>query len=279
MTWHIARSLGIPQSEIGIAGIKDRRAVTRQYVWVPARCGYLVSRIDDERMRVLHAQRHRKKLARTSARQSLLDSRAGRRPRTNGTCRGGRRDRVHGFPNYFGSQRFGVDDSTLSLGYDLLRGTQRPRDLPSHAPVSARPGVVSRTVGSFHLALAQRIHDDLLRTVLAGDVMLVAASGGRFVVEDVDREQTRFMAGETTLSGLLFGPDMLEPRGEPAEREMRVLQARELEPAAFQQFAKLTSGTCLRLAHSARGTSGDGRTGRACVSAAHSPVESTRPRC
>ena len=197
-------------------------------------------------MRVLHAQRHRNKLKRGHLRGNRFSIlvRGVAPERTAFAEAAVERIRVHGFPNYFGSQRFGVDDSTLSLGYDLLRGTQRPRDLPS----SRRRFLLSLALSAvqsdlFNVALAQRIRDDLLRTVLAGDVMLVVASGGRFVVEDVDREQSRFMAGETVLSGPLFGPDMLEPRGEPAEREMRVLQARELEPAAFQQFARLTSGT------------------------------------
>ena len=38
MTWRIARTLGLSPAAIGVAGIKDRRAVTRQYISVPATC-------------------------------------------------------------------------------------------------------------------------------------------------------------------------------------------------------------------------------------------------
>ena len=34
----VARRLGIPNGEVGTAGLKDRRAVTRQWVSVPATC-------------------------------------------------------------------------------------------------------------------------------------------------------------------------------------------------------------------------------------------------
>ena len=35
---HVARALGIARQDVGVAGLKDRRAVTRQYVSAPARC-------------------------------------------------------------------------------------------------------------------------------------------------------------------------------------------------------------------------------------------------
>lgn len=246
LTWHIARSLGIPASEIGIAGIKDRRAITRQYVSVPARCADRIPGLDTERIRVLHAVRHRNKLKRGHLRGNrFVILLRGVAPEKAAVAEAAaERIRVHGFPNYFGQQRFGTDDSTLSLGYDLLRGTQRPRDIPP----SRRRFLLSLALSAvqsdlFNEALAQRIRDGLLRIVLPGDVMLVVASGGRFVVEDPQREQARFQAGETVISGPLFGPDMLQPQGEPAEREARVLQARGLDRTAFEQFAKLTSGT------------------------------------
>ena len=53
MTWRIARTLGLSPGAIGVAGIKDRRAVTRQYVSVPATCADRVPLIDGEGIRVL----------------------------------------------------------------------------------------------------------------------------------------------------------------------------------------------------------------------------------
>ena len=53
LTQHLARVLEIPRAEIGMAGLKDRRAVTRQYVSVPARCEPRVSLLETEQIRVL----------------------------------------------------------------------------------------------------------------------------------------------------------------------------------------------------------------------------------
>ena len=36
----------------------------------------------------------------------------------------------HGFPNYYGEQRFGIEGQTLTLGLDLLAGRKSPRDIP-----------------------------------------------------------------------------------------------------------------------------------------------------
>ncbi len=88
----------------------------------------------------------------------------------------------------------------------------------------------------FNDVLAERLRDGLFSTVLPGDVMQVAASGGPFVVSDAAVEQRRFDARETVLSGPMFGPQMKSPDGEPAAREARVLAAWELAPRRFCDF-------------------------------------------
>lgn len=50
---HIGRALGISPRDIGTAGVKDRRAVTRQFVSVPARAEERIGRIETDRIRVL----------------------------------------------------------------------------------------------------------------------------------------------------------------------------------------------------------------------------------
>jgi tRNA pseudouridine13 synthase len=149
-----------------------------------------------------------------------------------------------GFPNYFGRQRFGVDSSTLVLGCDLLTGKQTPRDLPpSRRRFLLKLALSAVQSDLFNAVLADRIRDGLLRQVLAGDVMLVVATGGRFVAEDAAAEQVRLEQGEIVISGPIFGPKMLEPRGEPGRREAQLRESRGLSLDHFCRFAKLTSGT------------------------------------
>src|SRR5215471_9257240 len=58
----LARRLGIPPGEVGTAGLKDRRAVTRQMVSVPAACADRVGALDGDGIRVLRVSRHGNKL-------------------------------------------------------------------------------------------------------------------------------------------------------------------------------------------------------------------------
>src|SRR5262245_40093179 len=58
----VARRLGIPADEVGTAGLKDRRAVTRQMVSVPARAEAALGRLDGDGIRVLRVSRHTNKL-------------------------------------------------------------------------------------------------------------------------------------------------------------------------------------------------------------------------
>ena len=68
----IARRLGIAPGEVGTAGLKDRRAVTRQWVSVPAAVESRLAELDGDGVRVLRVSRHGNKLRPgPSPRQSL----------------------------------------------------------------------------------------------------------------------------------------------------------------------------------------------------------------
>src|ERR1700722_18941995 len=58
----IARRLGIAPGEVGTAGLKDRHAVTRQMVSVPASVESQLAKLDGEGIRVLNVSRHGNKL-------------------------------------------------------------------------------------------------------------------------------------------------------------------------------------------------------------------------
>jgi tRNA pseudouridine13 synthase len=243
---HIGRALGISPRDIGTAGVKDRRAVTRQFVSVPARAEGHVERIETDRIRVVSSARHGNKLRTghlAGNRFSILvrgteaDAAERARPIAEAVNR-------HGFPNYYGEQRFGRDNETLALGLAILRGQKQPRDIPaSRRTFLLRMSLSSVQSALFNDVLAERLRDGLFSTVLPGDVMQVAASGGPFVVSDAAVEQRRFDARETVLSGPMFGPQMKPPTGEPATREARALTAWELAPDDFLRYPKLTAGT------------------------------------
>jgi TruD family tRNA pseudouridine synthase len=59
---HLARCLKIAHQDVGMAGMKDRQAVTRQMVSVPLRCLPLVESFEHEQIRILEIHRHPHKL-------------------------------------------------------------------------------------------------------------------------------------------------------------------------------------------------------------------------
>src|SRR5262249_42863729 len=58
----VAQRLGIPAGEVGTAGLKDRHAVTRQMVSVPAAAEQRLAQLEDDGIRVLRVSRHGNKL-------------------------------------------------------------------------------------------------------------------------------------------------------------------------------------------------------------------------
>src|SRR6516164_9652091 len=58
----VARRLDIPVNEVGTAGLKDRRAVTRQMVSVPVSAEERIARLEGDGIRVLNVGRHGNKL-------------------------------------------------------------------------------------------------------------------------------------------------------------------------------------------------------------------------
>ena len=246
LTRHLSRVLRISPRNVGVAGLKDRRAVTRQYVSVPVRCSDQVDNLNTDRICVLRAVLHRNKLKTGHLRGNRFSILV-RKP-----CDGaadvatpvceiiGKR----GFPNYYDDQRFGLNSETLRTGRALLSGRQKPADLP----ISRRRFLLRLSISavqSFLLnrILAERLTDGLLHTVLLGDVLQVVESGGMFRAEDIAAEQRRVDAGEISITGPMFGPKMAAATGEPAEREDRVLRECGLSSDVFVPFRKVARGT------------------------------------
>jgi tRNA pseudouridine13 synthase len=235
----VAKRLGISNGEVGTAGLKDRRAVTRQWVSVPVSCEPSLANLEGEGIKLLRVSRHGNKL----------------RP---GHLRGNRfriliRDatvaidpepildqiREHGLPNFYGPQRFGRDGETAALGMSMLGG-ERVR---APNPFLRKLGLSAAQSLLFNDYLARRMNDGFLRTVLSGDVMTKWPAGGMFTAEDVPVEQARFDRRETVSAGPMFGRKMFPAKAAAAEREGVVLAASGLTLEAFGGFGKLVEGT------------------------------------
>jgi tRNA pseudouridine13 synthase len=249
-TRQVAQRLGIAPGDVGTAGLKDRRAVTRQLVSVPARAEAQLHRLDGDGIRVLHFSRHGNKLKPghlhgNRFRILVRDTDTGAEERLGPLLD---RLRQQGLPNFYGPQRFGRYGETVLLGLALLRGE------PPAAPAAGRrPNLRSPFLRKLALSAAQsalfnhylacRFADGLLRHVLAGDVMAKRPFGGLFVAADVPREQERFDARETVHTGPMFGRKTFPAAAMAAAREVATLQDAGLAPDALRGFGKLLQGT------------------------------------
>jgi tRNA pseudouridine13 synthase len=242
---HLARTLadraGVPVGDVGTAGLKDRHAVTRQWVSLPKQAEPRLKHLDGDGIRVLNVSRHGNKLKPGHLRGNRFRVRVREADRSRAADLTAVLELIqsHGLPNYYGPQRFGRDGSTVELGLNILSGRPRRRIRPFQFKfaLSAVQSV------AFNRWLARRLADGLLRTVLAGDVLMKWPAGGMFVSSDPATDQPRLDAREVVPGGPMFGGRMYQAAGAAAEREAAALQACGLPAEAFRGFGKLMSGT------------------------------------
>jgi len=227
----LARSAAVRPADVGYAGRKDRVAVARQWLSVPGLDPAAALALEAPGLRVLDARRHRHKLRTGQLRANRFRLRV-RDVAPEALERAGERaaalERV-GLANRFGEQRFGAEGANPERARALLAGEPGawPRDRRA-----ARFLLSSLQAAVFNEALARRPLP--LDAVEAGDVAVVCASGGLFVVEDAAREGPRAARFEISATGPVFGTRMTEAAGAPAERERAACAAFGIDLAAFR---------------------------------------------
>lgn len=123
----IARALHITRKQIGYAGLKDARAVTRQWISVEHIDPDRLARLDLPSIRVLRTARHSNKikLGHLAGNRFAIRIRELQQPLDEAL---GRTEAImevlmrRGVPNYFGRQRFGNRFDSHLLGGAIIRG-------------------------------------------------------------------------------------------------------------------------------------------------------------
>jgi tRNA pseudouridine13 synthase len=221
----LARVLGIDSRDVGYAGMKDRRATTRQWVSI---LGVEVERaqaVAVDGLRVLAASRHKNKLRVGHLHGNRFEVVLGSVAEGEGeTIAAALRELAEkGVPNRYGHQRFGSTGDNLALGLSLLRGTR-------HEPDSRRRKLLLSAVQSavFNRVLELRAGQGGLLVVRGGDILQKVASGGQFVSSDIAMDQARVDAGEVVPTGPLPGSRGRSPEPGSAARELEDLALAEL---------------------------------------------------
>ncbi len=234
-TWEmlsvIANHLGIRRRDIGYAGLKDKHAMTIQYLSLPAKWETKLSTLTHEKLKILDTTRHNNKIRVGHLKGNRFDIRLKK-------VLGIQRDKLdsvlawigeHGVPNYFGHQRFGTKGDNWEEGKKLIDGTIKMRDKKTREFLM---GAYQSYL--FNRWLAKRMEINLLLQefgeseverltglpegalhgvkaqegffkILKGDLMMHYPYGKLFEAEDANAEAMRFATKDTAPTGLIPG--------------------------------------------------------------------------
>ncbi|HVI58469.1 MAG TPA: tRNA pseudouridine(13) synthase TruD [Luteimonas sp.] len=216
----IAQWVGVDESAIGYAGLKDRHAVTRQRfsVHLPRRVAPDVATLQAEGLRVLGHAWHARKLPRGALAGNrfrlVLREVQGDRAAIDARLR---TIAAAGVPNYFGEQRFGREGANLGNALAMFAGRRVARAQRTHLLSAARSELFNRV-------LAARVLDGSWDRGLEGEAWMLEGSRSVFGPEPWSETlAARLAAFDIHPSAPLWGRGELRTTGE----------ARRLEEAAL----------------------------------------------
>lgn len=206
----LSKLAGVAERDIGYSGLKDRNALTQQWISIG-----MAGRVEPDwkslenagDVEVLDVTRHSRKLRRgvhranrfTLVLRELVGEPAALEQRL---CQ----IRAEGVPNYFGEQRFGRNGSTLEQAQRWLRSGRKVSRNKRGLYFSALRAYV------FNQLLAGRVESQSWNTVAAGDICMLHGTRSFFTCDEVDADIRSRVAGGDIHPGLpLWG------NGKPGE--------------------------------------------------------------
>ncbi|QKI90070.1 tRNA pseudouridine(13) synthase TruD [Thiomicrorhabdus xiamenensis] len=206
----IARWAGVSRSAVGMAGQKDRHAVTRQWlsVHLPGKSDPDWSVWPHPQVQLIKSTRHNRKLQkgglsgnRFIIRLRDLQSFAEQDPGKIIDELTARLETVksEGVPNYFGPQRFGKNGNNIPKALQMLEGGQR---VPRHKKSLYLSALRS---WAFNCYVSERIEQGNWSRYLAGDVFQLEGSSRCFADDGSDNLPQRLEEGDIHPAGMLIG--------------------------------------------------------------------------
>lgn len=222
----IAKLAGVRQVDVSYAGLKDRNAITTQWfsVWLPGKPDPDWSLLNSDKVEILTTCRHSRKLRRGSllGNQFTLIVRdvegdaADLEQRLNTI-------KQNGVPNYFGEQRFGIDEKNLEKAEIMFSGKRVKDRFKRSMYLSAARSAM------FNDILSQRIAMGKWSDAIVGDVMLLDNSRSYFIADDIDEKIIqRLKEHDIHPSGPLWGKGDLLSKGLVADLENKLVDKFEV---------------------------------------------------
>jgi len=229
----LARWAGVKPMAVSYSGMKDRFAVTRQWlsIQVPGAKQRELDLSTCPATVIEHAF-HSRKLKRGTHRGNRFDI-------LLTAVQGDRSDiaeRIafitqHGVPNYFGEQRFGRDGDNVAQALAMFAGESKPAQHLRGILLSAARSHL------FNAVLSQRVQNGSWLVPIEGDVCGLDGSGSVFVYDGTEADTLRrLQIGDVHLTGPMWGV-----RSESATGQTTGAVA-ALELAVAEHFGELGRG-------------------------------------
>ncbi|SJM95723.1 tRNA pseudouridine synthase D [Crenothrix polyspora] len=225
----LARFADVRQRDIGYAGLKDRHAVTTQWfsVWLPGKADPDWTQLESDKIKVLQAVRHARKLKRgvLSGNRFKITVRDWQGDKVK-TLQQLEAMKAHGIANYYGSQRFGHGGHNINKALAMFQGAKVGREQRSLYLSAARSFL-------FNQILAARVADASWNQALADDIYMFDGSHSSFKSEQPDADIIRRLA-ESAIhpTGVLWG--MAKP----------IVALNALEQTVIDSYPELAQGLC-----------------------------------
>jgi tRNA pseudouridine13 synthase len=198
----IAKWAGIDARDVSFAGMKDRHALTTQRfsVRLPKKIAPDVNLLNSDECTVLASQWHNRKLARgaLAGNRFTLHVRelSGNTADLELALQTIQRE---GLPNYFGEQRFGMEQANVGKALGMFEGRRVDRSQRSIYLSAARSYL-------YNLLLAERVKDGTWNRPVAGDVWMLDGSKSIFGPEPISDElKARCAAHDIHPTGPMWG--------------------------------------------------------------------------
>jgi len=221
----ISEKSGLKIRDIGYSGMKDKKAVTRQWFSIKSNKDFNfdglqgVQLLDQRRnSRKLKRGMHRENCFRIRLREMLTDK------NMESVAKGAVTIKQQGVPNYFGLQRFGKEGANLEKSAALFDGKMRncPRFQRSIYLSAARAYL-------FNSVLGKRVEAGNWNSFLEGDMMSLNGTSSVFKAEVGDEAIAgRLSDGDIHPTGPLWGAGKLETEGQVRLLESDVADTHEL---------------------------------------------------
>ena len=241
----ITKALGIEMRDVGIAGMKDKVAVTTQWVSVPAppkdpTIEERAKALTIDGIRVLDAKRHGNKLKTGHLKGNRFEIivRDVSAEALASVLEAMDRFGKEGVPNAFGVQRFGKEGDNAERARAWMTGKERaPND-----PRLRRFHFSALQSAVFNAVLEARVQDGTWRQPVLGDLLKKEDTGGIFVCTDVQADRERADRGELCPTGPIVGDRMRSAEGEVKALEERIA-APFMEGVDLKRARSLGEGT------------------------------------